>query len=222
MGSAMTASEPRELVARAQAVVLDFDGTLVDSNPIKFRAFERCFADLAERRDEVLAYCVSHHHVPREEKFRHIYERLLGRPYTLDEAARLHALFDAATTQAIIRAPAIAGAEAFLDRVSRTRVTALLSSTPHPVLLRILEGRAWRQRFDLVQGAPVEKAAWLQAFRAQRRLAGNDVVVFGDTAEDAAAAAAAGCGFVGVGPAPQTADSAWIADFLMLGPEGCS
>ncbi len=203
---------------RARALVFDFDGTLVDSNPIKARAFARCFADLEGPREEVLAYCLSHHHTPRGEKFRHVYERILARPYTEAVARRLHEQFEAATTEAIIRAPEMPGAAVFLGARTRGRVQALLSSTPHEVLLRILEGRGWRPLFDVVQGAPVDKAAWLRVFQAERGLAGGDVVFIGDTDEDEAAAQEAGCVFIHVGGA-SAADRLWdVADFRSLLP----
>ena len=178
--------------------MFDFDGTLVDSNPIKRRAFERCFADLEERRDDVLAYCLGHHHVPRGEKFRHVYEAILGRPYTETVAADLHERFEAATTQQIIEAPEIPGAGAFLRRVHGRYLTAVLSSTPEAVLRDILRRRGWQHWFSVVQGAPVHKATWLKAFGETRGLEGREVVLFGDTAEDAAAADEAGCAFLQV------------------------
>ena len=215
MALTAAASGLRELIARARALVFDFDGTLVDSNPIKFRAFERCFADLDERREEVLAYCLGHHHVPRSEKFRHVYERILERPYTDEVARRLHARFELATTDAIIRAPATPGAEDFLAAL-RGRMTALLSSTPHDVLLRILAGRGWPGFFSVVQGAPVAKAEWLRAFCADRGLPAERVLFFGDTPEDRAAARAAGCRFIAVRSSGSGRGGA-LADFTSLG-----
>src|SRR3989338_725479 len=187
---------PRELLVRARAIVLDFDGTLVDSNPIKYRAFERCFADTGPQRDAVLAYCLGHHHVPRGEKFRYVYERILQQPYTPEIARRLHRQFEAETTEAIIHASVRPGADEFLAGLDRSRVVALLSSTPHEILLRILEGRGWQHYFHQVRGAPVDKAMWLLRFREQQHLAGSDVVVFGDADEDGVSARAAGCRFV--------------------------
>lgn len=191
----------REWLAQARALVFDFDGTLVDSAPIKRRAFEACFAEFAERFDDILPYCVTQHHTPRDVKFRYVYEQILRRPYTPAIDAQLHARFEAASTQQIIAALALPGAEAFLRAAARRTMTVLLSTTPHDVLVRILEGRGWRELFRVVRGAPVDKAMWLEAFRASHGWAEDEVICFGDTPEDAGAAAAAGCRFVGVGMA---------------------
>lgn len=208
-----------EMVRGARALVFDFDGTLVDSNGIKWRAFEACFADVGERRGEVLAYCRGHHHVPRGEKFRHVYENILGRPYTADVAAALDARFAGATTGQIVTAAEIPGAGRFVHAVARHHLTALLSSTPHEVLLSIVAARGWRESFTTVRGAPVDKAAWLGEFAEAHRLAPSAVLFFGDTAEDARAAERAGCGFVAVaneelagGGAPFLGDFAALAE----------
>lgn len=194
-----------EGLRNARALVFDFDGTLVDSNPIKRHAFAACFAEWPGRLDEILAYCWHHHHVPRDEKFRYVFEQILGRPYTPQSAARLHQRFEDATTTQIIAAPEIPGATALLRRIAGTHLTALLSSTPQETLLAILEGRGWRTWFTDVQGAPVEKAEWLRTFRDGHGLSASEMLFFGDTPEDADAAAAADCPFIHVGMDPALA-----------------
>lgn len=186
---------------RARCLVFDFDGTLVDSNPIKGRAFQRCFEEVSKRqREEILAYCRNHNHTPRWDKFRYAYEEVLKLPFTPEVEARLLARFDEETTRQIIQAPEIPGASEFLDRVQGRFRTALLSSTPHEVLLTILEGRGWRNFFQTVQGAPVDKARWLKRFCRRHRLKREEALFWGDTEEDAQAAKEAGCRFVAVGP----------------------
>ena len=212
----MGSSGPVDIVRRARALVFDFDGTLVDSAAIKRRAFDVCFEG-CDRREEILAYCHSHHHIPRGEKFRYVYETILKRPYAADLEALLHARFEAETTQQIIEANPIPGGEPFMRSVRRSHCTALLSSTPHAILLHILEQRRWRAYFDVVQGAPVDKAGWLRAFLEERRLNGEDVVFFGDTPEDAHAARSATCPFVAVAnPALAQNVTFSITDFTEL------
>ncbi len=198
-------------------LVFDFDGTLVDTNPIKRRAFERCFAEFPAQLNEILAYCCGHHHTPRGEKFRHVYERILKRPYTSEIAASLHARFNSETTQQIIAAPEIRGAERFLQTMGRARETALLSSTPQAVLVEIIERRGWRAYFREVRGAPVDKAVWLTKTWQGRGWPAHAVLFIGDTAEDAQAAAAAGCTFLGIGTEPALARyGLTVTDFLGL------
>ncbi len=187
-----------EQVRHAKALVFDFDGTLVDSNPIKWRAFEHCFEEFFHRRDEILAYCWGNNHTPRGDKFRYVYEQILKLPYTPQMETKLHSRFEGETTRQIIEAPALPGAEEFLRRVRSTHATALLSSTPHNILLDILAQRHWKDYFQVVRGAPVDKANGLETFRQEHRLGSQGILFFGDTQEDSQAATEAGCTFIPV------------------------
>lgn len=178
--------------------MFDFDGTLVDSNGIKRRAFESCFRDLKRRRREVIAYCVDHPHLTRTEKFGHVYEKIIGLPYSRKIEEKLRGRFEAGTTRQIVRAAAIPGAEEFLALGCRERLCGILSTTPHPILLHILRERGWEQFFRVVRGAPVQKEAWLERFRRRRRLKPSELIYFGDSPEDARAASEAGCLFIGL------------------------
>lgn len=187
-----------DLVGHARALVFDFDGTLVDSNQIKRRAFEPCFKEFPEYRSEILEYCWSNNHLSRTEKFRHVYEKILGLSYTEDVAAMLYERFAEASTHQIISAPEIQGAERFLSRERGRRVMVLLSSTPHDILLHIVRKRRWEVYFEAIQGAPVAKGRWLAEFQKARRLGPREILFFGDTAEDAGAAQESGCNFIAV------------------------
>lgn len=217
MRAAAATSQVVDIVRGAKALVFDFDGTLVQSNAIKWRAFEFCFEEFPDRLEEIMAYCLGQHHTPRWEKFRHVYEKILGLPYTPTAATMLHERFAAATTSRIIEAPEVSGASQFLQVAARTRVTAVLSSTPHEILLQILEERGWQAYFETIRGAPVEKASWLQSFREKRGFHEEEIVSFGDTPEDARAALQAHCTFVAVAQNPLVLNVVHsIADFTRL------
>jgi phosphoglycolate phosphatase-like HAD superfamily hydrolase len=192
-------SQVAELIRAAHVLVFDFDGTLVDSNAIKLRAFERCFSEFPDRLAEIMAYCGRYHHTPRWEKFRHVYESILRLPYTHEVETALSTRFVRETTHHIVTAAEVPGATRFLKMVMHSHTTAVLSSTPHGILLEILEAKDWLNYFKYMQGAPVDKAAWLRELRGKHGLREADVVFFGDTQEDADAATRAGCTFIAVG-----------------------
>ena len=187
-----------EALIHARLMVFDFDGTLVDSNEIKWKGFEATFLDFPDQLEEILSYCRGSNHTPRDEKFRYVSEAILGRLYTPETAELLHERFERATTEAIVHAPEMPGARQFLKRSKDRCETAVLSSTPHGVLLDILKQRGWTELFDLFQGAPVDKKLWLCELQKDRGLAPAEILFFGDTLEDATAAREAGCCFVAV------------------------
>lgn len=201
----------------ARGLVFDFDGTLVDSAPIKVQGFEIVFGDYPDRLEEIMAYCRGAEHTARGDKFRHVYEVILGRDLPAAEMQRLQARYAAATTDRIVAAVEIPGAARFLASIRGPRPTALVSTTPHAVLLDIVTRRGWTDLFGTVRGAPVDKAEWLRAWSDEHGLATADVVMFGDSQEDARAARIAGCRFVAVAAAETIGDRRLsIADFTGL------
>ena len=187
-----------EALTNARLMVFDFDGTLVDSNEIKWEGFRLTFLDCPDQLEEILSYCRGSNHTPRDDKFRHVSETILGRAYTTELAGLLHERFERVTTESIVNAPEIPGAAEFLRRSRAHCETAVLSSTPHDVLCNILDKRGWTELFDLFKGAPVNKTAWLRELQDERGLEPGTIMFFGDTLEDAAAAREAGCRFVAV------------------------
>lgn len=201
------------LLQTAKALVVDFDGTLVDSNPIKLKAFEKCFVDYPEHFEKIMAYCQTNHHVHRHEKFRFVFENILNRPYTAEIEKRLLEIYERETTEQVIAAKEIPGAKKFLERFVAGRLAALLSSTPHQTLLHILERRDLKKYFSVIQGAPINKAEWIQQFTQTRALKGREVLFIGDSAEDFASAQKAGVPFLAVGLQKPEGASYFIPDF---------
>jgi len=70
------------LLKESKALVFDLDGTLVDSNEIKWEAFEKTFSQYPNQLNKIMEYCKSYNHTPRDKKFCHIYENILGLEYT--------------------------------------------------------------------------------------------------------------------------------------------
>lgn len=183
------------ILEKAKALILDFDGTLVDSNAIKRNAFEKCFLDYPEHFSAIMAYCKNNNHIPRQTKFRHVFENILKLPYTAEIEQQMLACYAKETTEQVILAKEIPGATAFLKKWVLGRNSALLSSTPHETLLYILKKRKMTKYFRTVQGAPVNKAKWISDFLLEQGLKPKEALFIGDSPEDAKAAGEAGVWF---------------------------
>jgi len=187
------------LLENKTTIIFDFDGTLVDSNSIKYEAFEKCFEEYEEYFDAIMNYCRKHHHTPRHMKFKFAFKEIMGVTYTKEIENKMLKTFDLETTKKIIKTPEISGAVKFLNTVSGSYHMILLSSTPHDKLLYILETRGLDKYFDTIQGSPVNKAAWIKKYLNNSQIDPRKTLFFGDTLEDAEASKKAGCPFIAVG-----------------------
>ncbi|MBI5298867.1 MAG: HAD hydrolase-like protein [Deltaproteobacteria bacterium] len=186
-------------IEKAKALVFDFDGTLVDSNAIKQNAFAKCFFEYPKQLDAIMVYCNSYNNIPRVVKFRHVFENILKLPYPPEVEQLMLDRYASETTEQVIGAAEIPGAIRFLKKVASKKETALLSSTPHEFLLRILERRGLKKYFGRIQGAPVDKKVWLENYVGSRGFSKTEVLFFGDSPEDVQAATGAQVPFIGVG-----------------------
>ncbi|MFA5844046.1 MAG: methyltransferase domain-containing protein [Coriobacteriia bacterium] len=179
-----------------KVVILDFDGTLVDSVGIKDRAFASLYAHLPEW-PEIERYHLANNAVIRFEKFRHIAEDILGEPYTPETEERLAAEFSACVTEAIVACPWVDGALEFLREWSARVPLYLVSVNPAGELARILEAREAAGFFREVYATPWVKTDAFADILAREGVSAADAVFVGDTPEDRAFAEKAGIPFVG-------------------------
>lgn len=179
------------------AVVFDFDGTLVDSNAVK----DACFLEIAgaypegrERMAEILK-------IPGLD--RHAVFDLFCRTVDTDGSRSdvLVGRFTALADRRVSQAPEIAGASALLNQLKGAGIPTFLSSaTPLSSLARIVETRGWTAFFAGLHGRPADKLDTLRA--VSRSLQVDDparMAVVGDGLDDLQSARAFGCIFFGVG-----------------------
>ena len=204
----------RRALSAPRRIIFDFDGTLADTNEIKKRAFDLVFAAYPEHIKEIQAYCHGFNHTIRGEKFKYVTEKILGLPYTPERDRLFHEAYARFTAAGVMSAAEIPGAASFLRRI-RSREPALVSSTPHEILIEILERRGWRSMFGEIRGAPVNKREWIRSLQGSVGCKPDELLFFGDTDEDETSAREAGCTFVRVGAVPRPGKLA-IQDFTCL------
>jgi len=180
-----------------KVVILDFDGTLVESNDIKDSAFEALYSDLPQWA-EIRDYHLANNHTIRFEKFRAIDEDILGVKHTSERARDLAARFQDLVVQAIVSAPWVTGAIELLDALDAVGIrTYLLSMSPTEELARILDMRGVGGRFSSVYAYPCVKTEAIRDILAREGVSLSEAVMIGDSSEDAYAADECGVRFIG-------------------------
>jgi len=179
-----------------QAVIFDFDGTLVESVGIKDDAFAALFAGYSGQLDAIMDYHRTNNHTIRFEKFEHIHRNILGLEYTDADRERLSRRFSALVVERIVACPWVDGARELLA-LGAELPFYLVSMSPREELLAILERRGIRGCFRDVYASEWAKADAIADIVAREGIAAGSAVYVGDAPEDQSAAEAVGVRFLG-------------------------
>ena len=182
---------------KIKAIILDFDGTIVESVGIKDDAFQTLFSGYPDQLPSIMEYHLSHNATVRFDKFRHITENILGRKYDETTESYLCRRFSELVFKQIIECPYVAGAEDFLGYF-RTRLPLYLASaSPAEELEKILEARNLRKYFKDVYTIPWMKADVIRDILQREDILPDEAVFIGDAFEDYEAARSIGVFFIG-------------------------
>ena len=177
---------------------MDFDGTLVESNNIKDRAFETIFCEWPEHTETMMRWHLTHDSIERGEKFRYFVEEVLALPGQNDLIEKLSSRFGQLTKEAIIECPYVKGAHEFLEYI-RNRVSVyLVSATPQLDLEQIIKARGLGGYFKDVYGAPTKKDETLKNIILLEKVSVDEILFIGDSSEDQQSAKNIGINFIGM------------------------
>ena len=177
---------------------MDFDGTLVESNNIKDRAFETIFCEWPEHTGTMMRWHLTHDSIERGEKFRYFVEEVLALPGQNDLIEKLSSRFGQLTKEAIIECPYVKGAYEFLEYI-RNRVSVyLVSATPQLDLDQIIKARGLGGYFKDVYGAPTKKDETLKNIILLEKVSVDEILFIGDSPEDQQSAKNIGINFIGM------------------------
>ncbi|WP_207458915.1 HAD family hydrolase [Azospirillum sp. SYSU D00513] len=181
------------------AIFFDFDGVIVDSAILKLEAFVEIYRPHGEAVTKAVRdYQLAHGGVSRIPKFRYFEEVLLGNPPDEARIAELATRYEEMVVEQVVRTPAIAGAEAFLERFSNELPMFVVSGTPEEELRRIVDRRGLTRHFRAVRGAPKVKEVIVAELLEAHGLTASRCVFVGDATTDFDAAAHHAMPFVGV------------------------
>ncbi|MDR1659935.1 MAG: HAD family hydrolase [Desulfovibrio sp.] len=200
-----------------QCLIFDCDGVILDSVPVKTRAFARLAEPYGtQARDRLVMYHTVHGGVSRYKKFEWFFQEVLGRSITPEESAEWGRLFADYALDEVRSCRLIAGAQEVLDAWRGRLRLCVCSGAPQEELRVILRERRLDGYFDGIHGSPPGKARLLAEIVAGTGLPPETVLMVGDAVTDRDAAEYAGTRFYGVGGQLRGGDFPWGPDLTEL------
>lgn len=183
-----------------RSIVFDFDGTLIDSNRLKYEAYFELFpADDRHARiiRGVLSECFEQtRYVILEEILRRLGSK--DQTYIKKEVSSLAERYNDIVLAGAKTCPEKRGAEEALKKLAAIYQLYVSSTTPETSLKEIIRFREWEGYFRGVFGYPHKKPETLQYVMELEKMRSDEVLVVGDGESDRESALTIGCPFVHV------------------------
>ena len=180
------------------AIILDFDGVLIESNDEKTKAFQDLFALYPAYQDAMWQYHSENYSKPRNVKFEHYVYNIMGRTGDKEAVEAMSRRFSQLVMQRVITCPEVPGMRAFLEEFSKVVPLYISSVTPQKELLQVVEARKMDSFFsDIFGDPPIKKSDAIRTVLHRERLQPHEVVFVGDSVSDYDVATESGVQFVG-------------------------
>lgn len=183
-----------------KAAIFDFDGTLVDSNQIKFQEFFNVVRDVPfsqEIMSSIIRSPIVRDRYQIFKKFVYLLEK--NHNYAVD----IQNLVDSYTfncEKKISIMKAVKGSEKTLEWLKNNGVKVIISSaTPAKTLNKIVNGRNISSSIDNIFGSPKTKEQHIKIVKKIYGLESNQIIYIGDSENDRVAALNSTCDFIGIG-----------------------
>lgn len=200
-----------------QCLVFDCDGVILDSVPVKTKAFARLAEPFGEEaRDRFVMYHTVHGGVSRYKKFEWFFQEILGREITKEESIAWGEKFSQYALDEVRQCQLIPGAEEVLAYWHDKLPLYVCSGTPTEELQTILKERGLSTYFAGIYGSPPGKAELLAKIIKQTKFPPENTLMVGDSPTDREAAEFAGTMFYGVGRELIGGSFPWCNDLTEL------
>ena len=204
---------PGALPRAFRCIAFDFDGTLIDSNGVKARAWFRIFPPSAH--PHVASVLASNRFGDRFEKVSQILTLIEGEAEAF-EVERLAAAYNEICEEEQGTCREQEGATAALAALAKRIPLYVNSATPEEPLVRVVNRRGWAGYFKGVMGRPASKLENLERIAEWELARPQEVLFVGDMSQDREAAEAFGCAFAGVRSAESDLDAGAVGMLTSL------
>jgi phosphoglycolate phosphatase-like HAD superfamily hydrolase len=190
---------PTPLPRPPVAIIFDFDGVILDSTPLKSRAYLDLYPGA---HPETLAALAQHERahggVTRRVKIAHYEKALFGRPGDAGSVETLARRYAELVFDAVMACRFVPGAKELLDKARGRIDMHLVSGTPLDELTVILERRGLAGYFRSVHGAPVMKPEAFARVMADNSYDPARTLAIGDSLTECEVARKLGIPFLGI------------------------
>lgn len=180
-----------------KAVILDFDGIVLESVNVKGDAFQALFRHYPEHQDAILAFHLANGGMPRFDKIRYFYKHIFREPLSEETFNALCDQYAELVVQKVIESPFVSGMEHFLEQYASQLDLFIVSGTPHDEINYIIQKRQLTHYFKAVMGSPTDKSSWTATILNDYQYDPKSLLWVGDALSDLKAANDHGVFFVG-------------------------
>lgn len=201
-----------------KCLVFDCDGVILDSVPLKTRAFGRLAEPYGpEARDRFVMYHMRHGGVSRYLKFEWFFREILGREITRQESEAWARDFEIFSLDEVRKCQLIPGARQTLEMWFGKIPMYICSGAPAAEQTAILTEKGLNGFFRAIYGSPPAKARLLETIiNSDARVLPEETLMVGDASTDRDAAEEAGAVFYGIGPELKGGPFPWSMDLTPL------
>ncbi|MBU1179232.1 HAD-IA family hydrolase [Patescibacteria group bacterium] len=178
--------------------VFDFDGTLVDSNDIKYNAFFKLFPENKKTKKVIKKVLSEIGKKSRFEILRQIFLELKNPANKINGLVREYAEKYNQMVQKEILLAYDAKTTEIIKNLSDSCVLYINSATPEESLLQTVKNLGIARFFRGIYGQPGTKKENLKKIISQEKVKSKEVVVVGDGEDDHDSAKSLGCLFIKV------------------------
>jgi phosphoglycolate phosphatase-like HAD superfamily hydrolase len=174
------------ILDKYKILLWDFDGVIMDSNPVRTYGFEEILKGYPQQQvDELIAFHKQNGGLPRYDKFRYFFEKIRGEQVSDAEIARLSARFSEIMLNKLMdRSLLIPDSVAFIKANYKNFIMHIVSGSDQTELRAVCAYLGLTQYFVSIVGSPILKPQLVKQLLYDYGYKNNEVAFIGDSVND--------------------------------------